>query len=253
LRIGSIWLLTAASMACAPEVSVPEWDPIDMNELERQLAEPTGELADVEDVEQWLEALGAKVATVRSAGDALDVVKDVLESGEGPPPVPEGSDGRAPSGTSVYLKIACPGEDPEDPDLSFDSGMIRVDSPRLSEEVLENLHVQGDLLFTFVECVAIDVSFDGEVRAFYEKGDSPRLALDPELEAEELLTGAVQRFTGVALLETDWVQFAYTPEPDQTITVGFVPGLTDVVEVKAADGTYECDLLTLEPCVPIDP
>ena len=181
--------LCGVLVTCARPDSI-SWTELDYQELLRDMENPSGEVTS-EAVLETAEKFRDNADAIFLLGSILNQmfpagVEDFAEDGTtlAPDPgapsrlrLPAGvvaAEGDVPNleGTNVFVKLACWGPDADEPDLSFRYGFIRVDSPGLSEEVIENLGVAGDFLISFRGCEFPDGVLTGVNPGFYDEDES---------------------------------------------------------------------------------
>jgi hypothetical protein len=155
-------------------------------------------------------------------------------------------------GTSVFVKLACWGPEVLEPDLSFKQGYIRVDSPGLSEEVVNSLETTGDFLLTFGLCVFPTGTIIGKNPAFYEKdGETLLGTVGFELNSTVYNDGKVTDFLDERVVIRNGVFSILYRLDDATGTLrvdASVDYATFVITGK--NGAFACTAATGEPeCV----
>ncbi len=167
--------LTLGAVGCATEATHQQWDSLSSQEIEAGLT-PSAP-ADLLDVAPTLQAtqarLPALVETARFMGRFLSAMAEVAEADtseaeEQLPPVvlpSEGDDVRT-LGTSLFLSVACPG-DQFAPVNDFSHGSARLDSPELTSLDVEALIAGGEFLLTFDACELGPITVDGRLPGRY--------------------------------------------------------------------------------------
>ena len=136
--VGCVVLGAALALACAPDVEPIRWDELDIDALREQLDNPTGEVTQASADEVAAEIVRNRAAYL-AISDYLDRVFLEPEAGRLEPLEPLDVGAQQAEGTSVFALFACPGEDPAATDVGFAHGTMRVDSPRLTRELVEAL------------------------------------------------------------------------------------------------------------------
>ncbi len=233
------------AIACTPEVDVPRWEPLDVDALRSAMDNPTAQFADDPELGTLRETL-TQPSTAQSVDAATAELREFLDQGELPATGnSSGDDDRDTlgSGTSVFLEIACGGPDPDAPDRTFQFGRIRVDSPRLTREVIENLSIEGDLLLSFVQCSVAGLTYDGTAPSSYLRGDVPQLATSFSLEVLDQSAGTTESFVRDAILEPTRSRFIQPSAGGGTYTLELdTPAGTTTL--RAADGVLQCTTAT---------
>lgn len=242
MRAHELVLLSAAccAVACNPGVEVPQWEPLDVEALRSVVENPTARFADDPEFDTLREALTGP-STAASVDAATAGLREVLDQGE-PPEMDEpsnGGGGSLGSGTSVFLKIACGGPDPDDVDRTFEFGYIRVDSPALTREVIENLSVEGDLLLSFVQCSSAGLTYDGVAPSSYLAGDTSQLATSLSLEVFNEDAGTTESFVRDAIFESMRSRFVQPSAGGGTYTLE-LDAMSGTSTLRAADGELQC-------------
>lgn len=234
-------LAACCAVACAPEVDVPQWEPLDVEALRAAVENPTARFADDPEFDALSEALTGP-STAASVDAATAGLREVLDQGD-PPAMdePPGNDGDSSlgSGTSVFLKVACGGPDPNAIDRTFQFGHIRVDSPGLTREVIENLRVEGDLLLSFVQCSALGLTYDGVAPSSYLAGNTPQLATSLSLEIFDEAAGTAEEFVRGAIFESTRSRFVQPSVGGGTYTLE-LDAMAGTSTLRAADGELQC-------------
>ena len=234
------------AVACRPRVDIPEWEPLDVEALRFTIENPTARFADDPDFAELRDGL-TRPSTAAELDAATAELRDVLD--QGAPPAMDGpsngDDGKPGSGTSVFLKVACPGPDLDDPDRTFRFGHIRVDSPRLTRDVIENLSFEGDLLLSFVGCSSDGVTYDGTGPSSYLAGDTPQLATSLSLEVFDEAAGTTESFNRDAIFEPMRSRFVQPSDGGGTYTLE-LDASSGTTTLLAADGALQCMTATGE-------
>ena len=228
------------TVACRPSIDIREWEPLDADTVRFTLANPTARFADDPEFEMLREALTGP-STAASIDAATAGLREILDQDD-PPSMEEpgdGDDGSFGSGTAVFLKIACGGPDPNAPDRTFDFGHIRIDSPRITREVVENLSIEGDLLLSFVECSSEGVTYDGVAPSSYLAGDAPQLATSLSVDVTDEAAQTTERFVRDAIFEPMRSRFVEPSAGGGTYTLE-LDTLSGTTTLRAADGELQC-------------
>jgi hypothetical protein len=181
--------------ACSPEPSSVRWRPIDLEALDEALAAPTADVTP----RTTREVAAAFAREEVLLGLTIGFVRRVLTREEGREvststwrrgsAVPRVLEDEALSATSVYVRASCPGPDPSNPDVDFAYGQLRIDSAQLTREALEDYTIEGDLFLQFEACRMSSLELDGTMAAYYDP-DAIELALAPDLQVEDRVTGS---------------------------------------------------------------
>lgn len=143
-----------------PSIEHESWPPLTSEEVMSGLGSPTAEFKAIvpDNVQATLEqVLPGVIEAARFVGHVAYVVSDLSESDhtEEEDSLPKVSNAPQPDenawGTSLYLRLACPG-DSLSPPYSFDNGELRLDSPELRGLDLGSLIAGGQFLMSFDEC-----------------------------------------------------------------------------------------------------
>lgn len=231
---------------------MPQWDLLDVDGLRSTLDNPTARFADDPALDALRDAL-TNPAPESSLDDAANALLDFLE-GNGDDGGEEGGgeegglseeggegEGQLGSGTTAYLRVACPG--PNDTlDSEFEFGHIRVDGPRLTREVIESFAIEGDLLLSFVDCSVDGLTYSGLAPAHYLVGDSPELAASLSLEVRDEETGETGALERGVIFGATATRITQPSSGGGTYTLEIEN--TGVATLRAADGVMSCDLET---------
>ncbi|MEM6988873.1 MAG: hypothetical protein AAF721_00200 [Myxococcota bacterium] len=246
MRAHEIASIAAAwcAVACRPDVELIEWEPLDVDAVRFAVDNPTARFADDPEFDALRQALTGP-STAADVDAATSGLRDFLDQGT-PPEMDESNEGDEPpagSGTSVFLKVACAGPDPNAPDRTFEFGQIRVDSPRLTREVIENLSLEGDLLLSFVRCSVDGVTYDGVAPSSYLAGDAPQLATSLVLEVLDEAEGTTEPFEREALFEPMRSRFVQPSAGGGTYTQE-LDAAAGTASLRAVDGVLQCTTAT---------
>jgi hypothetical protein len=231
--------LAVCVAGCSPEVESRTWTPIDFDEIAFALDNPTARLAD----DPQFDMLGASLlmpSTASNVDSALGDVRGVLSddsTGEAIEDMNTGTE--LGSGTSFYLEIACGGPDRDNPDRTFDFGLIRMDSPALTREVVENLEIEGDLLLTFESCSSEGFTYDGTAPSAYQKAETEQLASRLALDVYDEVEQTTDRLDTDAMFEPMRTRFVQPSDGggNYTLELDEAAGTT---ALYAADGVLRC-------------
>lgn len=234
------------TIACTPEVDVPRWDPLDVDALVSTVDNPTARFADDPELGTLRDTLN-EPSTAESVDEATRGLREFLDEMERPvEDDPSAGDlGGLGSGTAVFLEIACAGPDLDAPDRTFEFGSIRIDSPRLTRDVIENLSIEGDLLLSFVQCSVDGLTYEGTAPASYLAGDAPQLATSLSLEVLDEATGSTEPFVRDAIFESMRSRFVQPSAGGGTYTLE-LDALAGTTSLRGADGVLQCSNATGE-------
>lgn len=234
------------AIACTPEVEVPRWEPIDVDALISSVENPTARFADDPEL-GTLRGTLTEPSTAESVDEATQGLRELLDESERPPgdDEPGVGDRGLGSGTAVFLEIACGGPDLSAPDRTFEFGRIRLDSPRLTREVIENLTIEGDLLLSFVQCSVGGLTYDGTAPSSYLADDPQQLATSLSLEVLDESTGRLEPFVRDAIFESTRSRFVQPSAGGGTYTLE-LDALAGTTSLRAADGVLQCSTVTGE-------
>jgi hypothetical protein len=240
---------------CSTRVEPRVWDPVDVERLADQLANPTLELDD-EEVAALAEAFQREAPALEETIEWVDcsIRESTGDLSEGDPClIPEGF---APRGfglesTSVFARYACPGPDLERPDTTFKFGAMRLVSPGLSEDVIESFEVAGQLLLTFETTQAANAAGRGgcQISDFELLGDAPAyysveeeyVALQLDVELSSLMQDETRRLEQVIVAERDTVAVLQFTEPETFAVVRWQRMMgTNEFTVTGASQQYAC-------------
>lgn len=225
--------------ACTPEVESRTWTPVDFDEVEFALDNPTARLADDPQLDMLRDSLRAP-STASNVNAAVIDVRDVLSDDSTGEAVTDTNGGtQLGSGTSVYLEIACGGPDMDNPDRTFDFGLVRVDSPALTREVVENIDIEGDLLLTFESCSSEGFTYDGPAPSAYRKGEADQLASRMALDVFDEVEQTTERLETDAIFEAMRSRFVQPSDGGGNYTLEFDEG-AGTTTIYAADGILQC-------------
>ncbi|HSC89834.1 MAG TPA: hypothetical protein VLC09_21305 [Polyangiaceae bacterium] len=206
-----VWLFVGFC-GCQPEVSHLSWNSLDQEEIDRALDEPTGTLPLREEPEILREVearLPALLDASRFLSTVMQVAIDVGSSDANArmdelPEVTEGPKSADQTwGTSLYLRIACPG-DFESPVTDFSRGEVRLDSPSLTTLDLRELRSGGEFLLSFGECRFGKTQLDAQIPGRYLL-NAERLGYFASPDPDDTPVAAVGLDLGVALRELEGV------------------------------------------------
>lgn len=231
-------LLVLSSAACLPDPQPIRFEPLDRDQLDEDLANPT---ADVDEVtrKEVADQLAADKAAIAAMFEFLGSVL-LREIGQGGEPTLQTS--RALEGTNVFAKVACPGPDEANPDTSFEFGALRIDSPTFTDEFVDEFDLHGDLWLDHDDCVVGDFEYFGGFASYYDTQDI-EVGLDVNLE---FIDHAIDEFPrdihypirgepGVAY------QALITLESGKTLVAEFVVGNVPF-GIRGANGVFTCEL-----------
>ena len=266
------WLVPVALTTltvCGGKPEPVRWNELDFEAMVADMANPTGTVTN-ENVLEIAEAFTDNAEAIILLGKILDRmfptgVEDALVDSGGAPLAPGGDelvdlvwetpasaaeDGDEFSldleGTSVFVKLACWGPEPLDPDLSFRHGYIRVDGPGLSEEVIENLEYTGDFLLSFRRCRFPTGTLAGRNVGFYDTIDgAPVFAL--RLLTYVYAGGKVSQFINERVLIRDGVFSVLYFLADGSGTLRVDSSVDyETFSVSGENGAFACSTLTGE-------
>lgn len=231
--------VTFLGTACGPEVALPSWERVDLDELERRLDEPTASLDDLQIPAEEFAALSSEADTFRELARSL---ADLQANSDGS--AASNLDVEEDEGSVAFVELACPGADLERPLKDFSAGWARLDIPGLAaaQALRGQFRFSGSVLVSFVGCRWENVQFDGSCPAFVASdgriGVQPRLAVradgddGPEqfdLASDAILTQGEIRFLSMAV-EGFTVRVAFDDRTE--------------VELIGSDGRLVCSLET---------
>jgi hypothetical protein len=246
-------MLGLAAIACNGDIQAVSWAPLDIDQLEDDMASPTAPLNDAAIAE--LQATPEDEITVIRG--LLQVGRLIVEtSGEGDMETETRDLDVNLSGTQVYIRIACPGPEGTTPDSEFRFGSLTFYSPGLSKTTIDTWGAQGDMLGVLEGCIVGQYTLDGEMRMFY---DTIRDLLAAEFDIDWARAGAAGHFTLPAIDDRDAVddtdvraQVLFTLESGETLLLESNPdlGLTEYL-IRGVDGEIVCDQANDPPCPPL--
>jgi hypothetical protein len=232
----SLALALLGCVGCLPDPEPIRWDPVDMDGLRDGLANPTAAVTEQSVAEAADQVIAARPAYVVLASFIAATFLTETGDANGNWLIP-----RALEGTSVYALLACPGQDPHAIG-SFVHGYIRLDSPSLTQELIESRSFGGDLQLRFVDCVVGQFSFAGAIPAHL---DQERFELGlgiDEAEYRDLLTGETGQLGTPTLLEVDRSKQLLTLASGETLTLIWQPfALT--LELLGSNGSLVCEVI----------
>jgi len=236
-RATTAFLLTLClSTGCTPGFSPISWDDLNYDEMTEKLNNPTG-MVDVDNMSQVSNEVLAVTAATYSFNDTINVALASLggESGRREGGL-VGTKHGALEGTNIFVKVACPGTDLNDPSYDFSNGYVRLDSPTLSEESITS----GGVLVSFHDCVVGDVYLDGECAAYYST-DPFTFAMDLNLH---LTYGDLDLNTSAQVMYDDLIfRAAVSLNNETTVTVeADLAAAVGSFTVSGANGTFSCTL-----------
>lgn len=265
LGTGLVLVLTGG---CRRDIEPIRWQAIDDDAIVAEIENPTAPLT-----QQTLDALAdslfddrrALLATHRVITAGLQAESDpdaglaelpaepeIPTETTGMSPAPEGPDVNIDlSGTSVFLRVGCPGPTDDELDPAFGHGTLRLDSASLSEQTLDNLLLEGDVLGQFMACQTPDGTIDGRAPLHYQL-DPPLVIVDAELSHTERPDGLEDLQIDVPYVAALGWLFSQRPLDDgRTFTFAFSLDDTEPsIIVYGADGRFICDARTMmQPCV----
>ena len=244
MRLELIWGVTLGLLAtwgCTTPVLAPiEWEELDPQVVAHQFQNPTGEVTPETVVmlaQQFLQ-LADDLEAVGHAVSHLINAMDTSETKEGPLAVKRG--GLSLDGTSAFLKVSCPGADLNVPDLSFGSGLIRVDSPSLADIKGGADQLTGDLLVTFSACLVETKELLGQSVAIYDKNNADitmRLAVEVVSLVDTATLDQLFRY-GSGVLQVMLVDEA---GKSYVVSTELNSDMQEI-EVKGTNGVFSCGL-----------
>lgn len=203
-------LVGAALLGCSSApITHRTWDSLSEEELQTRLSSPTADLSLGLTAQQvsGLEArLPALVELSRFLGQVVSAVSSVAEtdysSEESRLPAVEEAPAESQErgwGTNLYLRIACPGADPDARATDFSAGEARLDSARLRSLDVTELLKGGEFLLSFERCqlgpMKVDADFPGRYTLDVDRlksgvgaSDAPALAI--ALSGDEVEQGS---------------------------------------------------------------
>lgn len=222
---------------CGEEVSFVTWEPLEVERVLSELTEPTATLVEFEAVAtETARSADQQLRRLRNLEQVLNGIEAYWAPSDAPPAERAGERKR---GTSVFVEVACPGDDPSAPTTDFTDGFFRFDSPALSFEELEAAQLAGDGLVTFNRCRVASTELEGRAPLYYETR-MQRLLMEPSVTLSVEGQQEVLIDTPLAL-SSDRLLFRVVLGGAGTIVVEFDFNRLDDLTVLAADGVVVCD------------
>lgn len=167
-----VTLLLLCLTGCEPDIEFVEWDPLEAEQVQSALGEPTAILDNVLTPER-LKAIAQRMPLLlehtRFAAEVVDALGEAADapvdgagaagSGAGDEPKK-----RVDQGTVYYLGMGCPGAG-STPDFNTKNGVMRIDSQRLDSLDPTALLDGGSVLFSFEDCQVGPVRLSGRAPA----------------------------------------------------------------------------------------
>lgn len=233
-----IWMLSGVLVGCGPDVAIPVWERIDIDELSTELDNPN---APLDDFDRSVGAISELERLIEALLDIEDGLDDVIGAGgeavgpnEDPMPLTQ-------EGSVVFVEIACPGPDLEAPVLDFSQGWVRVDIPQFILDLYESMMIEGDLLLTFDQCRVGNALIVGSSPAFLEGGE--RLALRPDILVRSVDDSTESLTIETAVLyEPRAFRFHLLSADRETFTVSVERSDATRFQVRAVDGEISCTI-----------
>ena len=221
-----LWL----ALGCTGKVELARWTPVDVAAVRADLDTPT---ASASRFRTWLDGGADELEALRGTAEVLDGVRRTL-AGRGASPEPGPRD-TATTGTQVYVRVACPGTTGVVPGPDFAAGQVRVESPALDLEDLQDLLVTGDLRASLETCQVRANTLDGTIPAWFD-GAGTTVVTDGRTRA----VGPTLDTTFPVRLDLAEVWRMRVELPDEThLTVALDPA-TELATVFLADATLSC-------------
>lgn len=230
-------LACIACPACLPQPAPVEWDALDTEALREQIANPTGEVTDAT-IDEVTAIVVADLPAYRTITSFLLLGLIQPFSADAAPAwvFPQ-----ALNGTSVYALLACPGEDVNAQDVGFAYGWMRVDSPTLTQALIESRSLGGDLQLSFEACRIGEYTFNGPAPAHFDE-DRPDLGVGMQISYTAQLAAREGVLDQSLLIDDDGAHVVFTLASGQTLTLEWSP-LTLTLELLGTNGALVCEVI----------
>lgn len=231
-------------VGCLPDPEPVRWDAFDLDALRDALANPTAPITDQTLVEAADLAAPPRLAYVELSRFVVQTLLSLAGDGGGKWVIPQALDG-----TSVYAMLACPGEDP-DGMAYFEHGYMRLDSPTLTQELIESRSFGGDLQLSFVDCQVGQFNFAGNVPAHLDREQlEVGLGVD-DAAYRDLVTGEDGKLGWPTLIAIDRSKQLLTLSSGETLALIWQPFLP-TLQLIGANATLVCEVIDGElVCTP---
>ena len=211
-----IWLVAWPLTSCEPEVDYLTWTPVDRQRVQSALLKPTAnvDVALLPDFQAFLEQVRWQI--VEQQMISAQLIDGLWElSAEQPPsnpdtdyflesqsvpaqsvPVPHAAEPggtieeTSSNGTSLFLRVACPGPSIDFSDRGFDQGEIRIDSTELTAFSDFEFLNGSDLLLQFLDCQTPTGTINASAAGWVS--DSPVARIVMDLSTLGLELGGIQ-------------------------------------------------------------
>jgi hypothetical protein len=232
MRTSLIGLIVFTLTACGPpETQGLTWDSLDFESYKQRFEAPTGQL-NQDSVKELVDQIGQLTINLSEADSVSSMLSQIL--GAQKPGAKQGA--ITLENTQLYAKLSCIGPNLELPDLDFQHGHIRIDSPNISEDSL----FSGDALMSFADCVISNSELGGKSPAYYDKEKS-LFAMGLDLLVRDLESNEVRSLVFDLMLSNGelWTlledqvgdSFALKVDPDK---------LPNSFSLKGSNGTFSC-------------
>jgi hypothetical protein len=220
IRIGATAIALSLT-TCKPEVSRVTWDPIDPVASQQSIAHPDGDIGFalsedfISDLDDNMELLVRRLtlmldvmASIAENGGDENWADDTVDTEYTPsagshPPTPGET---TLSGTNLYLRKVCPGDNPDAP-LSEENGEVRLDVNGLkSLDDLDSLTSDMNFLMQFNECRIRGEVIDRETAGWVDDKDGLMMLVDLYPEYFFLLSSVDGHGTyrlGISITDTE--------------------------------------------------
>lgn len=228
-------VVACAAVTCFPDPKPVSWEPLDLDALKDDLANPTGEVNE-DTSKEVAEGLIANEEALREVLRFIELIYSLSQDDQGglTAVVPRGLDG-----TNIFMRIACPGSDVANPDTSFEEGELRLDSPGFTDEFLETFEVVGDVHMDFTKCRIGPFEYEGSAPAHYDTA-ATEAAIDLRLDFVDQRTDGEGSFHYPLFTSLDdGVQMLYTLESGETLVLEWVDDFA-MVDLRGRNGLFLC-------------
>lgn len=242
-------------VGCLPNPEPVHWEAFDVDALRDALANPTAAVTEAT-ITEAAANVAAGQAAFRELGTFiadtfLSLAGDASGHGVIPQAIPQAHwvIPQALDGTSVYAMLACPGEDPGAIGL-FEHGYMRLDSPTLTQELIESRSFGGDLQLEFFDCEIGQFSYVGAVPAHFDV-ERLEVGLNPEnVRYRDLVKGEDGMLSSRSLIGLEQTQQLLTLESGGTLSLISQPFIL-TLQLVGTNGTLVCVIIDDEfVCTP---
>lgn len=237
-------LALSGCLGCLPDPEPVHWDALDMDALRDALANPTAEVTKATTAEAAARVVSGQAAFREFSRFILGRFLPLPGDAGGDWVIPQALDG-----TSVYAMLACPGEDPTAIG-HFEHGYMRLDSPTLTQALIESRSFGGDLQLGFRNCRIGQFVYEGAIPAHLD-AERVEIGLNPEnVRYRDLVKGEEGTLSSPSLIGLLQTQQLLTLGSGRTLTLISQPFIL-TLQLVGTNGTLVCEILDREfVCTP---